>query len=43
MIIEKRKMEREREREREREMIFATTASQTKKSKIVTTAKSKKT
>ena len=43
MIIEKRKMEREREREREREMIFATTASQTKKSKIVATAKSKKT
>ena len=39
MIIEKRKMERERERE----MIFATTASQTKKSKIVATAKSKKT
>ena len=31
--------ERERERERERQMIFATTASQTKKSKIVAIAK----
>ena len=40
MIIEKRKMEREREREREK--IFATTASQTKKSKIITTAKPKR-
>ena len=40
MIIEKRKMEREREREREK--IFAKTASQTKKSKIITTAKPKR-
>ena len=40
MIIEKRKMEREREREREK--IFATTASQTKKSKIITTVKPKR-
>ena len=35
--------EKNGEREREREMIFATTASQTNKSKIVATAKSKKT
>ena len=32
-----------KEKNGEREMIFATTASQTKKSKIVATAKSKKT
>ena len=34
-----RERERERKREREREIIFATTVSQTKKSKIVATAK----